>query len=337
MRYRHPLLAVAAGLSLALLVSPPASAQTLLKFHHDLPEDTAQHVAAERFRDLVAERTDGEIEVRIFPNNQLADDVQALQQMQFGAIEGGLIPTAKMSGFEPAMQLPDLPFLFPTPEIAHKFLDSEVGDRLLGTLEDDGVVGVTFWESGFKQFTCNNPIESPDDFEGRKVRVMESPMLVEQFRAMGASAVPIAFSETYTALQQGVVDCQENPLVSIVNMGFYEVQSHVVISNHAYLGYALLFSKRWLDQLDPENREIVVDTAREVTEFQRAETARREEKLLEVIEESDATVEYLPEENRGAFEKATRPVHEMFRDEIGSDLLDAAYEKIDELSRESGS
>lgn len=336
MRYRNVLSAIVAGLGLALIASAPASAQTLLKFHHDLPEDTAQHVAAERFRDLVAERTDGEVEVRIFPNNQLADDVQALQQMQFGAIEGGIIPTAKMSGFEPAMQLPDLPFLFPTPEIAHKFLDSDVGDRLLGTLEDDGVVGVTFWESGFKQFTCNNAIETPDDFEGRKVRVMESPMLVEQFRSMGASAVPIAFSETYTALQQGVVDCQENPLVSIVNMRFYEVQSHVVISNHAYLGYALLFSKRWLDQLDPETRQIVVDTAREVTEFQREETARREEKLLETIEESDATVTHLPDENRGAFEDATRPVHEMFRDDIGSDLLDAAYDKIDELSKEAG-
>lgn len=336
MTSRNLLFGAVAGLALAMVIDGPASAQTLMKFHHDLPEDSAQHVAAERYRDLVAERTDGAVEVRIFPNNQLADDVQALQQMQFGAIEAAIIPTAKMSGFEPAMQLPDLPFLFPSPEIAHQFLDSEVGDQLLATLEDQGLVGVTFWESGFKQFTCNNAVETPEDFEGRQVRVMESPMLVEQFRAMGASAVPIAFSETYTALQQGVVDCQENPLVSIVNMRFYEVQSDVVISNHAYLGYAFIFSQRWLDQLDPEVREVLVDTARELTDFQREETERREAGFLEVIEESDANLSHLPEENRGLFEEATRPVHEMFRDEIGSDLLDAAYQKLDELTEDAG-
>lgn len=336
MRHERTFAALALGLGIALTVGTAASAQTILKFHHDLPEDTAQHVAAERFGELVAERTNGEVEVEIFPNNQLADDVQALQQMQFGAIEGGIIPTAKMSGFEPSMQLPDLPFLFPTPEIAHKFLDGEVGEQLLGKLESQGVVGVTFWESGFKQFTCNNPVDSPDDFKGRKVRVMESPMLVEQFRAMGASAVPIAFSETYTALQQGVVDCQENPLVSIVNMRFHEVQSNIVISNHAYLGYALLFSKRWMDQLDPEIRDVIIETAREVTDFQREETARREEALINSIEESQAELSYLPDENRGAFEEATRPVHEMFREEIGSELLDAAYAEIEKLKDDAG-
>lgn len=322
---------VTMSLGLALVLGAPASAQTLMKFHHDLPEDSAQHVAAERLAELIAERTEGGVEMRIFPNNQLADDVQAAQQMQFGAIEAAIIPTAKLSGFEPAMQLPDLPFLFPTPEIAHQFLDSEVGDQLLAKLDDQGLVGVTFWESGFKQFTCNNPVESPEDFSGKQVRVMESPMLVEQFRSMGASAVPIAFSETYNALQQGVVDCQENPLVSIVNMRFYEVQSDVIISNHAYLGYAFMYSKRWLESLDEETQQILIDAAKEVSAFQREETARRDVAYLESIGNSSATLSELPDENRGAFEEATRPVHDMFRDEIGADLMDATYAKIDEL------
>lgn len=318
-------------LGTSLLAVTGVSAQTTLKFHHDLPEDSAQHVAAERFRELVAERTDGAIEVQIFPNNSLADDVQATQQMQFGAIEGGIIPTAKLSNFQSAMQLPDLPFLFPTPEIAHQFLDSEVGDELLASLDSIGLKGVTFWESGFKQFTCNNAVEAPEDFSGRKVRVMESPIIIEQFRSMGATPVPIAFSETYTALQQGVVDCQENPLVSIVNMKFYEVQSNVIISNHAYLGYALIFSKKWFEGLDAETQKILADTAREVTNFQRTETAEREAGYIEMIEESQANLSELPEENRGAFEEATRAVHEAFRSEIGGELLDKAYAKIEEL------
>ncbi|MFZ1727277.1 MAG: TRAP transporter substrate-binding protein [Albidovulum sp.] len=314
----------------ALMVGS-ASAEIIMKFHHDLPEDSAQQVAAEKFRDLVAERTGGEIKVQIFPNNSLADDVQAVQQMQFGAIEGAIIPTAKLSNFDPAMQLPDLPFLFPSPEVTHQFLDSEVGDELLATLSNVGLVGAAFWESGFKQFTCNNPISSPADFAGRKVRVMESPIIISQFRALGSTPVPIAFSETYTALQQKVVDCQENPLVSIVKMKFYEVQSDVIISNHAYLGYAFVFSKKWFDQLTEEQQNILTQAAREVTPFEREETARREAGYIDTIKASGANLSELPAENRSEFEAATRSVHDEFRDQIGAELLDKAYAKIEEL------
>jgi C4-dicarboxylate-binding protein DctP len=305
--------------------------KTILKFHHDLPEDSAQHVAAEKFRDLVAKRTNGNIEVRIFPNNALGDDVQAAQQMQFGAIEGGIIPTAKLSNFQPTMQLPDLPFIFPSAEIAHKFLDSDVGNELLDTLSKVGLKGVTFWESGFKQFTCNNAVDKPDDFKGRKVRVMESPIIIAQFRALGSTPAPIAFSETYTALQQRVVDCQENPLVSIVKMKFHEVQTNTILSNHAYLGYAFVFSKRWFDGLDAATQKILIDSAREVTAFQREETARREKGYIDTIKASPSKFSVLPDANRGAFETATRPVHEQFKKAIGADLLEKTYKKIKEL------
>lgn len=317
----------------ACLLATVANAEITLKFHHDLPEDSAQHAAAERFRDLVAERTDGEIAVRIFPSNSLADDVQAVQQMQFGAIEGGIIPTAKLANFAPAMQLPDLPFLFPSPEIAHEFLDSEVGDDLLATLSQVGLVGATFWESGFKQFTCNNAVTSPGDFEGRKVRVMESPIIISQFRSLGSTPVPIAFSETYTALQQGVVDCQENPLVSIVKMKFYEVQSDVILSNHAYLGYAFVFSKRWFDQLSEDQQQILLEAAKDVTPFEREETAKREAEYIDLIKNSNADFTELPSDSRDEFEKATRPVHEEFRDQIGAELMEEAYAKLEELRK----
>ncbi len=308
-------------------------AAAVLKFHHDLPEDSAQHVAAIEFEKLVEERTGGEIDVQIFPSNSLADDVQAVQQMQLGAIEGGIIPTAKLSNFAPAMQLPDLPFLFPTSEVAHAFLDSEIGDKLLAGLEEVGLKGVGFWESGFKQFTCNNAVTTPGDFEGRKVRVMESPIIIEQFRALGSTPVPIAFSETYTALQQGVVDCQENPLVSIVKMKFHEVQKNVVISNHAYLGYAVVFSKRWFEGQDAETQQILIGAIDEVTGLQRDETAKREAGYLEIIDASPAELSDLPAESRAAFEQATRPVHDKFRDQIGPELLDESYAKIDALKK----
>lgn len=305
----------------AVMLTGVASANVHIKFHHDLPEDSAQHLAAERFRDTIAERSSGEITVEIFPNNTLGDDVEVTQQMQMGAVEAAIIPTAKLSGFVPAMQIVDLPFLFPTPEIAHTVLDGQAGDDLLATVEQVGLHGVTFWESGFKQFTCNHPIEGPEDFSGKKVRVMQSPIIMEQFRAMGANPVPISFGETYNALQQRIVDCQENPLVSIAQMRFYEVQSDMVISNHAYLGYAFLFSQRWFEGLSAEDQALLTEVARETTTFQREETARREAGYIDTIDASGTNISTLDDSQLAAFRAATAPVHEAFASDIGADLV----------------
>lgn len=305
-----------------------ASAAVELKFHHDLPEDSAQHLAAVKFKNAVESRSKGEIQVKLFPNNSLGDDVEATQQMQFGALQAGIIPTAKLSNFVPAMQIVDLPFLFPSPAITHKVLDSAAGDKLLATLDKVGLKGVTFWESGFKQFTCNRPVKDPADFKGQKVRVMQSPIIMEQFKAMGANPVPISFGETYNALQQHVVDCQENPLVSITKMKFYEVQTNMIISNHAYLGYAFIFSKKWFDGLKPEYQKILVESAREFTPFEREETARREAGYVETIKKSGTKVSELTPEQREKFQEATASVHKKFADQIGQDMMNTFYNEI---------
>ena len=314
------------GLVAGFLIGPAMA--DVMKFHHDLPKDSAQHAAAEKFKKAVEERTKGEIEVKLFPSNALGNDVEATQQMQLGAIEGGIIPTAKLSGFVPSMQLIDLPFIFPSPKIAHKVLDGAAGDKLLGTLDKVGLTGLTFWESGFKQFTCDHPVKSPDDFKGHKVRVMQSPIIMEQFKALGANPVPIAFTETYSALQQKVVECQENPLVSITKMKFYEVQSDVIISNHAYLAYAFIVSKRWFDGLSAANRKIIREAAREFTAFERDDTARREAGYLDTIKSSGTKVSSLTPQELIKFQDATRPVHNKFSETIGKNLLETFYKEI---------
>lgn len=323
--------AALAVIGLALFTATPAMA-AVLKFHHDLPEDSAQHVAALKFKAAVEARTGGEIEVKIFPSNALGNDVEATQQMQLGAIQGGIIPTAKLSNFVPAMQLIDLPFLFPSPKVAHEVLDGPAGKKLLGTLDKVGLKGLTFWESGFKQFTCNHPVKSPADLKGYKVRVMQSPIIMEQFKALGANPVPIAFTETYNALQQKVVECQENPLVSITKMKFYEVQSNVIISNHAYLGYAFVLSKRWYDSQSSKNQKILRDAAIEFTSFEREETARREAGYLETIKASGTKISRLTPDQLKLFQAATRPVHDKFADKIGRDLLNEFYAEIKKYS-----
>ena len=312
-----------AMLILALCSQSPAAGQTVLKFHHDLPEDSAQHDGAVRFAELVEARSNGEIDVQIFANNALGDDVEVAQQMQFGAVQAAPIPTAKLSNFAPSLQLIDLPFLFPSREATYAFLDSDVGMDILGDLEGAGFVGASFWESGFKQLTCNHAVTQPSDLQGRTARVMESPLLIAQFEEMGATAIPIAFSETYSALQQGVVECQENPLVSILNMKFYEVQDYMMMSNHGYLGTAFIFSKVWFDALETETQTMLMEAAREAGQYQRKRSAELEADYLERIRAAGTTeiVELSPEEI-AAFSEAMQPVHDQFAERIGPELLE---------------
>lgn len=309
------------------------AAPYVIKLHHDLLESSPQHLAAVHWAEEVAKQTKGRVQVQIYPANQLGDDREATEMLMIGNLQAAIIPTAKLSLFVPQMQLPDLPFLFPNAKIAHEFLDGPVGQELLQAAEPVGMKGAAFWESGFKQFTGNRPLLKVGDFKGLKFRTMESPVVIEQFKALGSNPLPISFSETYNALQQGVVDGQENPLVSIVSMRFYEVQSNVTLSNHAYLGYAFLFSKSWWDTLPADLQQILTETLKESTDFQRAETARQEEGFIKTLQESKAKVEVLPEANRSAFEAATRPVHEQFADSIGRDLMARAYAEIDRLKK----
>jgi C4-dicarboxylate-binding protein DctP len=321
-------------MALGLLVpSAGLAAEYTMKFGHDMPEDSAQHVAALKYAELVKERTKGRVEVRVFPAQQLGTDPEMVQQAQMGTLEIVLPPTAKIGGFAAQLQLADLPFLFPTKQICYQVLDGPVGDRLLGLLESKGLKGVSFWESGFKQMTANKPIRKPEDFAGMKVRVMESPILIAQYKQVKANPIPIDFAETYNALQQGVVEAQENPLVSIVNMKFYEVQKYTMLSNHGFLGYAFLFSKRVWDRLPGDIQKIMRDTARELAPFERQDTARREGGYIERIKKGGSqVVEFTPQE-LAAFEKAFRPVHQQFAKTIGEDLLKDTYAHIEKLRK----
>ena len=323
------------GLILGLLLPSGAlaAAKWNMKFGHDMPEDSAQHVAALKYADLVKERTKGQVEIKVFPAQQLGTDPEMVQQAQMGTLEIVLPPTAKISGFAAQLQLADLPFLFPSKEICYQVLDGPVGDKVLALLDAKGLKGVSFWESGFKQITANKAIRKPEDFAGMKVRVMESPLLIAQYKQVKANPVPIDFAETYNALQQGVVDAQENPLVSIVNMKFYEVQKYTMLSNHGFLGYAFLFSKKVYDGLPADIQKIMRDTARELASFERQDTARREAGYIERIKKGGSQIVTLTPQELQGFAKAFQPVHQQFAKTIGEDLLKETYAHIEKLRK----
>lgn len=302
-------------------LAPSSSAVYRLKFGHDMPESSAQHLAAERFADIVDYKSNGRVKIDVFPNQQLGTDQQMLEMARSGKLAIILPPTSKMTTLVPEMQVLDLFFLFPDRECLYEMLDGKPGRALLEKLTPHGLVGISFWESGFKQFSADRPIRTPGDFQGLNIRVMKSQTIMEQFKAFGANPIPIDFHRTYQALKDKGVDGQENPLISIAGMKFYEVQSHITLSNHGYLAQALVFSQAVLDTLPVEVQDMLIDTGREIASFERKEIIENEEKLLNIIRAAGTRVIHLDEEERAVFRRAAEKIRTDFRLKKGGDIL----------------
>ena len=292
-----------------------------LRFGHNTPTNSALHQASLKFAEEVRRKSAGRVIVEVFPAQQLGNDHKMVEMARAGELDILLTPTAKMSVPVPSMQYADLPFLFPSREAAYMMLDGEPGKRLLNNLRSIDLVGVTFWENGFKHFTGNRAFLNPDDFSGTKIRVMKSRIIMDQFKSFGAQPVPIDFHATREALKDGVVDGQENPLVAIVSMGFHEVQSDLVVSEHAYLGYVFSISEKTFNRLPAEIGLMLVDTARQITPWERAETVKREAAFIEKVKQAGVTVHTLSAEQKERFAEKTRHIVKAFEDVIGADVI----------------
>lgn len=302
-----------------------------LRLGHDQMEDTPHHAAAEMFKKIVENKTEGDIEVNIYPAEQLGNARSQIEDLQYGSIEAVTLPTAPFSGFENSIGMLDLPYLFPEPKIAYEILDGKLGTKLLNRLSNVGIKGAAYWTSGFKNFTSNIPIDEPSDFEGQRFRTMDNPVIMAHYEEMGASAVPISFHELYNALQQGAVNGQENPLSTIVNMAFYEVQDYVTISHHGFLGYVFAFSELWFDTLPQNYQDILIKAARESAIFQRAEIKRLEdEKYLPTIKSSGTKIIRLTDKQLNDFINISRNIYDDVREDLDSDakeILDQIVKK----------
>jgi len=308
--------------------SGTAGAGMMLKLGHDQPERSTHHQAALKFRELIESRTKGDIQVKVFPAQLLGTGTQMVEQVQAGALETALIPTAWIAPVAPSVQILDLPFLFPSRTVAYRVIDGPAGREILRPLNKVSIEGVAFWEGGFKQFTGHFPIREPKDYEGHKIRTMPAPVIIEQFKAFGATPVPIDFKELYSALQQKVVDGQENPIATTVLMRFYEVQKYLTLSDHGYIAYVFLVHKPLLDRLPAATREALVQTAREAGRHQRELIAESEKGHLETMRKAGLEITRLTPEQRAKFEQAARRVHDWYAQRQGSELLDLVRKEI---------
>ena len=300
------------------------------------PEGRPKHAAQVWFTERVAELTNNEVQITLYPGNQLGSSRELVEAAQIGSIQGVGMPTSSMTGFAPNMAVFDLPFLFPSRDIGHKVIESEVGDAVLAVLENHGLVGVSFYGSGWKQFTGNFRIEGPESFKGKKIRVMENPILIAQFQALGANAIPISFEELYNALQQGVVDGQENPISTCVEMKIYEVQKYMARSDHAYLPSVFAFNKAWYHSLPKQHQEAIMQAGKEMDQRLREVIQENElkEYLPSMVEYGLEVVELSPEIRSQFAEIIQGPTRARFfelADEDGKKLLEMVDAKIAEL------
>ena len=299
-------------LILALCVSASAMAETVLQLGTTVNEQNSFQVAAEKFAELVAERTNGEYKIEIYPNGTLGGESEMLDSMSMGMLDMGIITSGPFVNFSEDMGVLDMPFLFASNEEAYKIIDGEIGKELLATLEDAGLKGLAYAERGFRNVTNSvRPVTSAADLAGLKLRVMENEVYTATFKALGVNAVPMAWSEALTAMQQGTIEGEENPFNVIYSYGLWDYgQKYVTLDRHSYSTAIITMSLDKFNELDEATQQIFVEAAQEAAEYERAWVADQEADQLETIKSNG--VEVVEEPDVDSFREAVQPVYEAY-------------------------
>jgi len=326
---RITLLVIASALVLAFAATAMAE-QIVIKFSHVVAVDTPKGQAAEYFKKLAEERTKGAVMVQIYPNSQLYKDKEEMEALQMGSVQM-LAPS--LAKFAPLgvkeFEVFDLPFIFNGYDDLHKVTMGPVGKKLLDKLEVKGILGLAYWDNGFKVMSANTPIKAPADFKGLKMRIQSSKILDAQMRALGAIPQVMAFSEVYQALQTGVVDGTENPPSNLYTQKMFEVQKYVTVSNHGYLGYAVIVNKKFWESLPAEIRSKLESAMIDATKFANDIAQKKNlEDLASVKASGKSEIVLLSPEERAVWKDTLVKVHTEMEGRIGADLIQEVYQEI---------
>ncbi|MDO6384800.1 MULTISPECIES: TRAP transporter substrate-binding protein [unclassified Uliginosibacterium] len=316
---------------MALATSPLAFAQQpiVIKFSHVVAKDTPKGKAADQFAKLVNERAAGKLKVEVYPNSQLYKDGEEMNAIQLGAVQM-LAPS--LAKFGPLgvreFELFDLPFIFDDYNALHRITNGPVGASLLKKLEPKGIVGLAYWDNGFKDFSANRLTKKPEDFKGLKMRIQSSKVLESQMRSLGVIPQVMAFSEVYQALQTGVVDGTENPPSNFYTQKMHEVQKYMVQSHHGYLGYAVIINKKFWDELSPDLKKIVSSAMDESTRYANAIALKENADATDAVKASGKTqVVALSPAERSELKKVMVKVHKEQESRIGTELIKSVYKE----------
>lgn len=299
----------------------------VIKFSHVTSPDSPKGKAAEMFKELVEERTNGRVKVEVYPSSQLFDDDKAVQELPRNTVQIIAPSATKLVSYDPAFQIVDMPFLFTSDEAVYKFFDGEGGQKLSEKLEKHNIKVLGMWANGAKHFTNEkHPLTKPEDFKGLKFRTQTGKVLEKQFEVLGASAVPMAFSDVYVALQQGTIDGQENTFNNIDTQGYAEVQKYLTVSGHGRLDYPVLTNAKFWNELPEDIRTTLEEVLEEVTVQQRKWAEELNQQSYENLKKNGLEVYELSDDEIKKFQEAMQPVYDEFSDAIGEDLINLAKE-----------
>ncbi|MDT8861479.1 TRAP transporter substrate-binding protein [Alkalihalobacillus sp. MEB130] len=293
------------------------------------PEERSLTKGLVKFGELVEEESNGSIKIEVYPNGQLGGDREVFEGLQLGTIQGTTISTGPVAQFAQRFSVFDLPFLFPNTDVAYEVLDGPLGTELLEDLPAQGVVGLNYWENGFRHLTNNvREVATVEDIRGLDIRTLENELHIDFWRELGANPTPMAFTELFAALQQGVVDGQENPVGNVTTTNFYEVQDYITKTNHIYNASVFMISQSFWDQLTDEEKDIITKAADEARDYQRELNQQEDIEAFEFLEEVGMTITKLSsEESEKLFEKV-QPVYKKYSSIIGEDFVNQLLESI---------
>src|SRR5215470_6917433 len=316
-----------AAAAAAIFMAPAAvSAQApiVIKFSHVVAPNTPKGKGADKFKELAEKYTNGKVKVEVYPNSTLYKDKEELEALQLGAVQM-LAPSN--SKFGPIgvkdFEVFDLPYILPNKAALRKVTDGPIGKAMLKKLETKGMVGLAYWDNGFKEMSANKPLRMPEDYKGLKFRIQSSKVLEAQFRALGAIPQVMAFSEVYQALQTGVVDGQENTPSNIFTQKFHEVQKYTTLTNHGYIGYVVVVNKKFWDDLPADIRDQLQKAMNEATAYANKISEQENSEALEDIKKSGKTEIINPTgAEMAAMQKAMEPLYQDMGSRVGKQLIE---------------
>ena len=311
--------------SAVLLAATAAhAAPVTIKFAHVVTENTPKGQAAAKFAECVNTNMADQAEVEVYPSSSLYNDDKVLQAMQFGDVQMAAPSLSKFEQYTLKYRVYDLPFLFDDLAAVDRFQAGEQGQALLDAMQDKGLQGLAYWHNGLKQISANKPLLMPEDAAGLKFRIQESDVLEAQFKALDANPQKMAFGEVYGALQQGVVDGQENTFSNIYTQKFFEVQDGITESKHGLLDYLVVTSTEFWDGLDEEVRTGLENCLTEATKFGNEQADQLNADAKQSIIDAGVEVRELDDAQREAWREKMKPVWDEFKDDIGEDVMQAA-------------
>ncbi len=313
-------LAVLASAVIAAVFATSVEAKTILRMATDVSRDNSQAVGAEHFAKLVAEKTNGDVQIKFYPDGTLGSSQAIVSGTRTGNIDIAMIGTVNLGGLAEGFLALDLPFIFKDSAHVYRSLDGKAGAELFAELDKVGLTGLAFFENGFRNITnSRQPIKVPEDVKGLKIRVPQSQTLVKTFEALGANPVPMAYGELYTAMETGAIDSQDHPTSTLYAGKFYEVQKYLSMTHHGYAAVTLVMNSRKFDKLSPEYQQIFLDCAKEAAKFQRELNYTEDQKLL--TEMQNAGLEINEDVDLDLFVEATKAVRDEFVKEHGDTVV----------------